>query len=478
MNKQAVFAFIRKNLLSLICALVALIALVATFYPIGGWIDDLQSQARDRSQADAALDAFKSKPRKLPLTDMTKPDADPGTLTVFPNSQVVAAGQNINTKIAAESKAILDYVKKLNADGHPQLVPGVLPNQQSQPVLIAFANVYPLVLSPDPSVTGLGDKPNPILATYKALNLQNDILKGRLPPLKQEIDEAKNALYTKEFDPQIYFRNGVAVNREEVLQKYNIAAAKLPQQLKYNAAVHQKMYVEPTAFETNQAINPNSTPALAYVWYAQLALWIQQDIARSIAEANASATNVLDAPVKHLIWLRIDPMPMYTFPPATNGGAGPSGASGMPSTATETQPIPLSYTVSPTGRSSNGMYDVVQFHLLIDVDAKRVNDVIQTFSHNRLITIFNQNMWVLDTAREESAGYLYGDGRVVRLRLDGESLFLRSWTTPWMPDAIKIALGLMANPGGPQTPTGGRPGMPPGGFMPPGGPMGIPPQMR
>ena len=119
------------------------------------------------------------------------------------------------------------------------------------------------------------------------------------------------------------------------------------------------------------------------------------------------------------------------------------------------------------------MYDVIHFKLLIDVDARHVNEVIQQFSKGRLISIYRQDLYSLDTTHEASqsgGGYLYGDARVIRLALQGEILFLRSWTTPWMPERIKQGLGLIA-------PAPGTAGMPggglPGGGMPGGGMPGV-----
>ncbi len=467
MNKDVVIGFIKKNLVSLACAVVALLAVAATFYPVAGMFETMQTDATNEAGNEQAIAAF-SKTRKFPVTDPSKSAADAVDLTVFPNAALIKAGQAIDDKLIAQSKAAIDYVRTLSATGHTLLVPGALPDAQSQTTSLKFAEVYTKVLSTDPAIRGLPDPdnagivPDPTLVAFKAMNLQNDILHGGLPPSQAEIGAAAQTLWKSTFEPRIYTHNGTPVNQVEVTQDFNAAAAKLPQQLKAEVAKKRKIYIEKTAFELNPKISVNSAPFPTDIWYAQSALWIQQDVARAIADANSQTTSVLDAQVKHLISLHIDPEPMYTFPPAGSTGAAVGmGATGSttagPSAANETQPLPPVYTISATGRTSNAMYDVVHFTILLDVDARHVNDVIQSFSKGKLITIYNQNMYALDTAREAGAGFLYGNSRVVRLTLDGEFLFMRSWTTAWMPSQIKVALGLTA-------PTGaaGAPGMVPG----------------
>jgi hypothetical protein len=486
MNKDAIIEFIKKNLLSLICALVAILAVVAIFYPYGGIRDDQQQRANLIANNYSALAEF-SKTRHLPVTDPSKSQADAGELAIFPNATVIAAAEKIDAKLIDQSTRALKFVKTLSSDDHVQLIPALLPDVQSQPAALKFAEVYTKVLSSDPTITGVGEpdakppvNPDPTLANFKAMNLQNDILHGSMPPSPKEIEDAKADLYNRVYKVQIYFRDGQPVNADDIRAQFETAAASLPDTLKAKVARNFKIYVEPHAFELNPLISVNIAPAATDIWYAQNSLWIQQDIAKAIADANLHSSNILDAQVKHLISLQVAPPPMDTFPPASADPSAPAGAGNMPSPATETQPLPVAYSVSPTGRASNGMYDVIHFSLLIDVDASHLNDVIESFSKGRLITIYRQDLYALDTSQLASQGYLYGDNRVVRLSLQGEELFLRSWTTPWMPDRIKQALGLMPVPGGtvPGAMPGMSPGMPngyPGYPAPPGQGMMMPP---
>jgi hypothetical protein len=253
------------------------------------------------------------------------------------------------------------------------------------------------------------------------------------------------------FDPQIYTNNGVPVNLEDVTAKYNAAALKLPDQMKYEVATKHKMYVANDAFAVNPVMTGNGLPATVDIWYSQMTLWIQQDVANALKEANANATNILDAPVKHL-W-------KLTIPSAGTGGGTPfgpgiytdavaaAGAAAVPVTPTPVNgsdivpltPVP---SVSPTGRVSNPMYDVVQFTLVIDVDASQIPAVLAALSHNQLMDVMSLTATSVDPEDLQQQGFFYGSAPVVQLTLSCESLFMRQWTQNLMPDSVKRLRGI------------------------------------
>ncbi len=469
MNKEVIFAFIKKNVLALSCGLVAIIAIVLLFYPLGGMLETLQNDAIDHSNAYQALSAY-DKARSFPITDPNQ--TDPGKLHGFPNTSTIALANEAVKKFAAASDQMLESVSTLNRKGHDPLVPDVLPKNRYDTSPINFGGVYKQVLNTDPAVTGVGDaaatppiSPDPMLANFKALNLRNDVLNGVLPPTPDQINQAAHALWTNSYEPDIITMNGKETNLQDLSSRFAVEAARLPQKLKAEVAKKHKMYVEADAFTVNPVISSTSGSPLNDIWYAQMQLWIQQDLATAIAEANKNATNIFDAEVKRLIAIQVPAAPMYTFPPASaaggmGGGMGGGGIANMPATGDDKTAIPPIYTVSATGRYSNGLYDVVRFNLVVDVDSSRVNEFIESLSTGRMITITNQNIFALNADTEAARGYLYGPGTAVRLQLEGEELFMRSWTTKLMPDGIKIALGLLQPKPGMAGPGGMSPGAP------------------
>jgi hypothetical protein len=380
------------------------------------------------------------------------------------------------------SGLMLKNASTLNQQGHRMLVPDELPTETHETTPFHFAQVYRLVLNPDPSITGIGNPqanppvlPDPTLSAsdVKALNLVNDVLHGGLPPTPDEIAKATDSLEKNVYEPRIITVNGQPKNLVQLTAEFKAEASKLPQKMKADVARNHKIYVEKDAFSLNPTILPDSKAPIQDIWYAQMQLWMQQDLANAIADANSGSTNILDAMVKRLIVVQIPtPDKMYVLPPPSAGG----GQDKMPAPGTDTTAYPPNYNVSVTGRYSNGMYDVVRFGLVVDVDAARVNQFIEALSNKRLISITEENEYALNPEIEAARGYLYGSAAVVRLQLVGEMLFLRDWTKELMPEQVKVNLGLI------QPKPGMTPGAPPsgpgGGMMggPMGGGLGVPPR--
>jgi hypothetical protein len=171
------------------------------------------------------------------------------------------------------------------------------------------------------------------------------------------------------------------------------------------------------------------------VFLGQLSLWVQEDVLRALAAANSGVDSVTVAPVKHLVSMRISPASLQSFAMGSSATPPPAPTT-EPSATIEKKPV------SPTQRTSNGLYDVIHFTLRIVVDAEQVPRVLQELSRNQFIAVNNVNMRTVDLGRAISSGYLYGDKPVVFLDLSCEELLLRRWTTPYMPSSVKQALGL------------------------------------
>jgi hypothetical protein len=328
----------------------------------------------------------------------------------------------------------------------------VLPDTQQASLLYRFAGLYQAVLSPESP--GDPDKYGRIAAALKEAgleNLRNDVLQGGTPPTEAEITDAKAVMKTTVFDPQVYSMNGTPANQEEVTEKYNAAALKLPDQMRYEVATKHKMYVASDAFAINPAMISTSQPNTTDIWYSQMTLWIQQDVARALKEANANATNVLDAPVKHLWKLTIPsgsaagagtPFGPGIYTDAAAAGAAAAPVAPTPVEGSDILPLTKVPTVSVTGRASNPMYDVVQFTLVIDVDASQIPAVLAALSRNQLMDVMSLTATSVDPDDMQQQGFFYGSASTVQLTLQCEALFMRQWTQNLMPDSVKHLRGI------------------------------------
>ncbi len=517
MDKTKILDFIKHNAFALCCGLVAVLAVVASFYPFGGMVTALSAKASEEAAPYQSLTGLVHS-RKFPQVDPTK--ATPVELTGFPNHDQVEAGKAAVAKLASESTASLTVLEQRNDDKlvHPLLVADALPSPVSDTPKFTFAQVYKNVLSIDPTMSGLGSptvpppvqangpQPTPMavderLQSVRAVNLCNDILRAGVPADLKLLEARKQWLKSNVYDPQLIQDNaGAFVNSAEVQQKMTADFLQLPDKLNAEIAARSHVYLDPNAFAVNPSILSAATPQMTDIWFAQLSLWVQTDIAKAVAAANAGLDSVASpmgsavevpaasvaatspdapvlrgvaaSPVKRILRLDMKPIPMYQFALA-NGG---------PAALDETAILAPVYTVSPTGRTSNKMYDVVPFRLTVDVEADHVNRFISTLTRDRLIYVYNEDLFSIDPSTLAPQGFQYGSRPVVRLILSGEELFLRKWTVPVMPPQIKYHLGVEPPPpgskvlpwggGGADTaqqpgfnPEGGMPGMaPPGGM--------------
>ena len=478
MDKDKILTFVKKNAFALACGIVAVAAVVAAFYPFGGMVQQLADKAQQEAANYATLTGFVHV-RHLPQVDPKK--TTPVDLAGFPTPAQVKVGKDAVLELTAQSEAALNVVVALNDTNkaHPLLVPGALPEPVSAAPKFLFVDVYKRALSTDPTMSGEGAptiappiqaNPTPSvpmaadekLAGVHAQNLANDILHAGEPADAKLIDARRIWLRDNVYAPRIVTGpDQVAINQAEVDKAFADASKQVPDDLNRETAAARPVYLDKDAFSVLPSfISSNNNPQMADIWFAQLSFWMQRDMSVAVAEINAGSTGVATSPVKRLLKLSLPAVPMYLFP-----GASGTAATGGPSPATETQALPSTFTLGPSGRASNGMYDVVPFRLVVDVEADHVNRVLETLVRNRLIYVNNEDLYTIDPASLAPLGYLYGAHPVVRLVITGEELFLRKWTVPLMPNRIKELLLLMAPPGGTLTPLGG-----PGNPTMPGGP--------
>src|SRR4051812_38085554 len=96
---------VKKNLVSIICGVVALAALVAAFvWLLDGYFTDLKGRVEKRAALEKKVQALLSKPRMLPVftNDPAKPDGD--RLTKFPSREIIAKGNQAQKAVRTQSE--------------------------------------------------------------------------------------------------------------------------------------------------------------------------------------------------------------------------------------------------------------------------------------------------------------------------------------------------------------------------------------
>lgn len=420
---------VKKNLVSIICGVVALAALVAAFvWPLDGYFGELKGKVEKRAALEKKVQGLLNKTRTVPTftTDDSKPDAD--RLPKFPSKEIIKKGKDAQTLVRQQSERVYDAAWQLNNAGHGLVVPGSLPRPLNDTIAISFQRRLKEALD----------------------HLRTEELLAGIPPTPEAIEDRKGQIW-EELKKKYIVVDGEVKNKEQVDSMYQAAVAKLPDQMKEEMATKWKMYVDPlTVMKVPDYIPAESSPTPNQMWWAQVAYWVTTDVAAAIKDLNAESKNVMTSPVKNVLMLNI---PDTFFPPLAQPNAPVRGAvdpSEAPTSPTGGLPdptvaIPDGAAQSPTKRISNNLFDVVQFRLVVDIEADKVPLFLKTLGTNRFLSVIRLEMNPVDTQLKQITGYVYGTRPVVTLDLDCEALFMRQWTIKHMPKgkgSVRELLGI------------------------------------
>ena len=197
----------------------------------------------------------------------------------------------------------------------------------------------------------------------------------------------------------------------------------------------------------------------------QWRFWITQDILSALAKCNEPYNSIVDAPVKRVVSLSVTDdlgsVGKSSSAPAAGRGAGfgtsgtsksgrrrggskSSGEKAKRSSADPGREVPLDFSYSFTGRTSNPLFDVRPVELELIVDSEKMPEVFDALARYNFITILNVRVATVNLFDAIRSGYFYGSKPVSRIWLDLETVWFRAWTTEFMPPDLKAALGVPA----------------------------------
>lgn len=211
-----------------------------------------------------------------------------------------------------------------------------------------------------------------------------------------------------------------------------------------------------------------SEAAIDEIWYAQVALWIQQNVFQALADLNTEAASQLPEqqqwvaflPVKHVLRFRLGNYLPLQAGAATGGRAGSRGSFGgrgrmsrSPLTGSGSgasgKGIYRLLSAGPdaafTGRGSTASVDVIRFSLDVVVDAKYLVRLINSISNAGFYTLLD--MQYQDIQVTNRGPYVYGPEPTLLVSMVFEACMMRNSYEQWMPETIKTAIE-SGSPGG------------------------------
>ncbi|MCC5830567.1 MAG: hypothetical protein JJU36_14060 [Phycisphaeraceae bacterium] len=233
--------------------------------------------------------------------------------------------------------------------------------------------------------------------------------------------------------------------------------------------------INPTSdrFPMPAALPDDPTPS--DVWYAQLDLWMYEDMINAIRIANRlddQESNVINRPVKRLV--RMSAVPGYVGVGdraqrdewrGPGGDAGQTAATGPQYVRPGTAPLrlPTDFEATATGRVSvgrtrtdatplvNPLFDVRHLEVELIVDARYLTDLLEAIGQVNLMTPIKMNIRQVDEYESIRRGYWFGEADCIRVEMTIETIWLRDWIVPepdqrdvgFMPLDVRRSLGIV-----------------------------------
>jgi hypothetical protein len=231
-----------------------------------------------------------------------------------------------------------------------------------------------------------------------------------------------------------------------------------------------RCYANRETFMLPELLNKDEAPTADAMWYAQMMLWIEQDVVSALAAVNQAAAQTLagetpwvgNMPVKHFQRIMVG----NYVPPHVEGGVARGGSGGT------SEGPPNNSSAVFTKRGSGDGVDAVQFSLDLYLNPQFLPAVINEISKTGFYTPLLIN-YTAYSPTTELIGFVYGSQPVIRANLLFEGCFLRSKYEKWMPPDVVTAVNAGTAAMGASGPTGG----PPRGGPMMGAPGGMPGMM-
>lgn len=342
-----------------------------------------------------------------------KPGGDPVSLRLAaPNAEATKFFKEQKARIDAQTTAVVTKAEQINSEGHAPLIPDLFPSSPDKLKTLEFVE----------ALAGKGSMPSKYQKLLDEINAAGPADPAAIMAAIEEI-QGQTAQQARESGPA----GGTASLTPEQLKQLEARLADV-RLAKYRAhAQKHSVYATPDIFPADLPRGVPTDPPdinLAFKW--QWDLWAVSDILTAVARANSKDNTLLpltESPVKRIVSVVVEPLKL--------AAANPEGGS---SDAPPAGPTTL------TGRGSTANYDVRYVDLVVIVDSAKLHELLNAISSTNFMTVVGLNMTAHSPYADLDQGFYYGSAHVMKASLRIESVWLRSWTTPKMPEVIKAAL--------------------------------------
>lgn len=444
-----VLNWLKSNPITTLCAVVVVVSLGSFYYPIYWKGSQFRSELTSRQQTVSELESFESQSVQIPPA---APDEPPTDTQMVINDAAINKLQRVYKQLESEYSEIYQEATRLNKAGHEVMLSGLFPQPMDNSRQFRAREAYRDQFRSLYEALNAGSKPGPEAVQEMLDQTESDLRSSYLLSETERLSE----------DQQRELRKRQA---ERLVDLY-----------KQTASEHH-VYAEPVKLDPRTGewqTGPfqigdwakGRKPPMEDLWEGQMQLWIQQDLVRALRMVNNMQnpdTSLREVPVKRVKKMLVKPG--YVGVP--EGGrirGGVPDESKVQEIVEKMQQakqsrLPADFTISPTGRKSNPVYDVRHAVLTLVIDSQRIPQLFNAISSVNFMTIIGMDITDVDEYEAMRDGYYYGSDDAVELDLTVETLWLRSWTAGHlteqiaadqneqfdeglMPDEVRYTLGL------------------------------------
>ena len=456
-----VLHWLKGNVAIVVFGVVIVVAPILAFILSSRWnqsvLEEAQARARKLSEIEAIAKTNVS---------LTIPGGEPISLTTAVNQRLLDEYKRITEELKGDAGRVREQALAHNKRNHGLLIPRLFPEMPA---------VERDTLPPEMYET--------VLAAYRRML---ESIKGASPVSP---DEAARAVARREED---YITGTLRKKSRSELEASEVA--ELTTELtkarlaKYGEpALSSRVYVDLSALPLpSAALKASASEAEMFAW--QWNFWLVDDILQALNDANVAVGGrdgrIATNPVKHILSIR--PLDALSFggmaapdgpgapggsgrrspnfggmgaggnmlPPAAEGG-GDAGGAAPPAGGADAA---RDYKASFTGRVSNALFDVRPVEVRLVVAMDKIPAIIDALAKRNFMTVLDVDLQPADPFAAAARGFIYGTDPVAELTLVLETVWLREWTTPFMPRQVKEHLKIpVAPPPGAAPPDGAPP---------------------
>lgn len=437
---KGVLGWIKSHLVMVVSTVVILVSLSAGWFVSTGWNKKIRTELE--SKATKAYNDVKNAKVTYVIPSLLPGEA-PVSQTRAPNRIVTDFVKAQRAQRVDQASGIVGKVEGFNRTGHSLLASRLLPVpvDPAQAVRMKYEFLGRMA----------GDEQMGTKSVYT--DLLSSIGAGG-PPDPVKLATTIQDLQQRETERMLAEGGGGSLSAD---QQQQLRTALMDRRLAeaQRRAKEISVYAELTSFDP-QGFGPetaqippldrrlrNSTeaPTLAEVYEWNFDYWVVSDLLSAVDSANTPPGGTR-ANIEHALVKRIEKLSVKALPIQPKPVDSAMGSFDEPAPTEEAGTEGKDPSVSITGRVSNAAYDVVDARMTMIVDAGRIPDLFKAFAETNLMTVLDIDISEVDAWTDLRQGYFYGTQPVVRATLEIETVWLRDWTTPMMPEEVKTALGI------------------------------------